>query len=483
MTGLGKRRPARSRSGVSGLRERRQPASVERSAGSEGRRELVIQGLAHDGRGVARDVDGKTVFVEGALPGERVQASVHRRRKRFDEAHVSEVIAASASRVAPPCRHYGSCGGCDLQHLSLEAQRDHKREVLRELLARQGIELPGASSLLADAGEGYRRRARIGVRVDSNGQVRLGFRARHSHRLVDLDDCPVLLPALSSLLRPLREQVESLEAPRHVGHLELLASDGAVTLVVRQLREHVADQRRWRAFAEAQGLHLGAWLGRESPRFEWLTPPPALHCRLTAGRRTLVLGLEPSDFLQANEAVNQRMVDTALSWLAPSLSPAAPGTRVLDLFAGIGNFSLPLATQGAEVTAVEGNAAMVERLADNAARNQVAVTARQTDLNDADACRRLLAATAPEVLVLDPPRSGAEALCRQLAEHPVPWVLYISCDPATLARDAAWLVSAGYVVRRSAVADMFAHTSHLESMLLLEHPDSARRRQGASTDG
>ncbi|WP_275289131.1 methyltransferase domain-containing protein [Halomonas elongata] len=483
MTGLGKRRPARSRSGVSGLQERRNSKSVDRSGVSEGTRELEIQGLAHDGRGVTRDADGKTVFVEGALPGERVLARVHRSRKRFDEAHVGEIVEASASRVEPPCPHYGSCGGCDLQHLSLEAQRDHKREVLRELLARQGIEVPDAISLLADAGEGYRRRARIGVRVDSGGRVRLGFRARHSHRLVDLDDCPVLLPALAALLGPLREQVESLEAPRHVGHLELLASDDAVTLVVRQLREHVADQRRWRDFAESHCLNLGVWLGREAPRFEWLTATPALHCRLTAGQRTLTLGLEPSDFLQANEAVNQRMVDTALAWLSPWLPTSASGTRVLDLFAGIGNFSLPLATRGAEVTAVEGSAAMVERLSDNAARNELSVTAQQADLNDDEACRRLLEAAMPEVLVLDPPRSGAEALCRQLAEHSVPRVLYISCDPATLARDAAWLVSAGYVVRRGAVADMFAHTSHLESMLLLEHPDSARRWQGASTDG
>ncbi|SEM47905.1 methyltransferase domain-containing protein [Halomonas caseinilytica] len=479
MTGLGKRRPARSRSGVSGLQERRQPANVDRSAGPEGSHELEIQGLAHDGRGVARDASGKTVFVEGALPGERVLASVHHRRKRFDEAHVREVVEASPARATPPCRHYGSCGGCDLQHLSLESQRDHKREVLRELLARQGIELPGTISLLSDTGEGYRRRARIGVRVDAAGRVRLGFRARHSHRLVDLDDCPVLLPVLSALLRPLREQVESLEAPRHVGHLELLASDDGVTLVVRQLREHVADQRRWRAFAELHRLNLGAWLGRESPRFEWLTAPPMLHCRLLSGEQALTLAFEPSDFLQANEAVNQRMVDTALDWLAP----LAPGSRVLDLFAGIGNFSLPLATQGAEVTAVEGKAAMVERLASNAARNDLAVTARQADLNDAEACRQLLEAASPEVLVLDPPRSGAETLSRQLAARPVPRVLYISCDPATLARDAARLVSAGYVVRRGAVADMFAHTSHLESMLLLEHPDSARRWQGASTDG
>ncbi|GED22974.1 TRAM domain-containing protein [Halomonas halmophila] len=480
MAGLGKRRPARSRSGVSGLDQPRHASHATSGAdSSQGTSELTIHGLAHDGRGVGRHADGKTVFVDGALDGERVRASVHVSRKRFDEAHVSEVVEASPARATPPCPHYGRCGGCDLQHLAVASQREHKVGVLRELMARQGVELLGEIQVLAGDAEGYRRRARLGVRVDSNGRVRMGFRARHSHRLIDLETCSVMRPELAELLAPLRQHLESLEAPRHVGHLELLATDDAVTLVLRQLRQHDGDLERWRVFAGQHGLNIGVWLGRDNPRFEWLSAPERLSCRLRVDRQVLQLGLEPGDFLQANEAVNQCMVDSVVEWLA-----ALPAdTPVLDLFAGIGNFSLPLAARGARVMAAEGNAAMVERLAANAALNELTVEARQADLGDATAVERLLTELAPEVLVLDPPRSGANTLCRQLTYRPVPRVLYISCDPATLARDVARLVEAGYVIRRSAVADMFSHTSHLESMLLLEHPDSMRQRQGASAHG
>ncbi|RTR05978.1 TRAM domain-containing protein [Halomonas nitroreducens] len=478
MAALGKRRPPRPRTGVSGLQERRREAPVSPPDNGEGAI-LTIQGLAHDGRGVARTAAGKTVFVEGALPGERVEFAVHRTRQRYDEAHVRTLVEASPERVSPPCAHFAQCGGCDLQHLSLDGQRRHKQAVLCEQLARQGIAPAGTPELLADAGEGYRRRARLGVKVDADGGVHLGFRARHSHRLVDIAACPVLVPSLSALLVPLRRLVEGLQAPRQVGHLELSASDAGVTLVVRQLRDNPADTARWRSFAEARGLHLARWIGREAPALEWLTPHPALSSRLQVASQEITLSFSPGDFLQANEAVNQRMVATALAWL----SPLAAGERVLDLFAGVGNFSLPLAAQGARVRAVEGSPAMVERLAENARCNGLVVEARQADLNDIVACRSLLEAAVPGTVVLDPPRDGAESVCRLLAEHAVPRVLYISCDPATLARDAVHLVQAGYVVSRWAVADMFAHTAHLESMLLLESPHAGQSRQGASTDG
>ncbi|MDN3556740.1 TRAM domain-containing protein [Halomonas maura] len=478
MAGLGKRRPARPRSGVSGLQQRRREAPASPPGDDEGAI-LTIQGLAHDGRGVARTAAGKTVFVDGALPGERVEVAVHRTRQRYDEAHVRTLVEASPERVSPPCAHFARCGGCDLQHLSIDGQRRHKQAVLRELLARQAIAPAGEPELLADAGEGYRRRARLGVKVDGDGGVHLGFRARHSHRLVDIESCPVLVPSLSALLAPLRRLVEGLQAPRQVGHLELLASDAGVTLVVRQLRDQPTDTARWRDFAATRGLHLARWVGREAPVFEWLTPRPELASRLRVAAQEVTLCFSPGDFLQANEAVNQRMVATALAWL----TPLAAGERVLDLFAGVGNFSLPLAAQGARVQAVEGSPAMVARLADNAHRNGLAVEARQADLTDGAACRALLAESEAETVVLDPPRDGAETACRLLARHPVPRVLYISCDPATLARDAASLVRAGYVVSRWAVADMFAHTAHLESMLLLESPHAGQPHQGATTDG
>lgn len=479
MAMLGKRRPGRASSGGSGL-EGRQAEPREATGAQDA---LEVRGLAHDGRGVARTARGKTVFVEGALPGERVRVAVHRTRKRFDEAHVRELLVASAERVAPPCPHFGRCGGCDLQHLALPAQRRHKQAVLEELLGRQGIALAASPELLAGAGEGYRRRARLGVKVDADGGVHLGFRARHSHRLVDIDACTVLVPALDALLVPLHQLLAELEAPRQVGHLELLESDQGGVVVVRQLRDHPGDARRWQAFAKGHGVHLARWLGREAAELDWLTPVPALSCPVPGPDGALTLGIAPGDFLQANAEVNGRMVSTALSWL----SPLAAGERVLDLFAGVGNFSLPLAAAGARVTAVEGNPAMVARLGDNARANSpgrsLVLEARQADLSEPTAVRELLQEVGPEVVVLDPPREGAEAASRALMEHPVPRLLYISCDPATLARDAAHLVHGGYRIRHAAVADMFVHTSHLESMLLFEYPGSGRQAQGATSDG
>jgi len=482
MAMLGKRRPRRASSGVSGLQgsQGQQP----RETSGIGEADILdVRGLAHDGRGVARTAGGKTVFIEGALPGEQVRVAVHRTRKRFDEAHVRDIVQAAPERVVPPCPHFGRCGGCDLQHLALPAQRRHKQAVLDELLGRQGITLASPPELVAGAGEGYRRRARLGVKVDAEGVVHLGFRTRHSHYLVDLETCTVLVPALEALLVPMRQLLAELEAPRQVGHIELLESDRAVVVVVRQLRDHPGDSRRWQAFARAQDVHVARWLGREAPSLDWLTRVPAIECRVPGPDRELTLGVAPGDFLQANGEVNRLMVSTALAWL----SPLSHGERVLDLFAGVGNFSLPLAAAGAHVTAAEGNPAMVTRLGDNARANAHAqslqVVARQADLTGPAAVRSLLQETSPEVVVLDPPREGAEAVSRALVEHPVSRLLYISCDPATLARDAAHLVRGGYRIRRAAVADMFVHTSHLESMLLFEFSGSPQQAQGGSSDG
>jgi 23S rRNA (uracil1939-C5)-methyltransferase len=426
---------------------------------------------------VAHHPDGKALFVEGGLTGERLEVAIHRAHKRYDEGHVRELLEASPERVAPPCGHFAHCGGCDLQHLDVDAQRRHKLRVLVELLARQGIESP-SPDLLAGSPVDYRRRARLGVRVDAENKVHLGFRARHSHRLVDITDCTVLVRPLNALLLPLHELLASLEAPRQVGHLELLGSDQGAVLVVRQLRDHSADSRRWQTFAESHGLHLAQWRGRESPWLDWLTSEPALSCAVPGPQGELILGFGPGDFLQANAEVNHRMIETALAWLGE-----ARDRRLLDLYAGVGNFSLPLAAAGADVTAVEGALAMVERLADNARRNGLGLVAKQADLASDGVVASLLDDSRPDWVLLDPPRDGAERACLALALQPVARVLYVSCDPATLARDAAHLVHGGYRLTRVVVADMFTHTSHLESMLLFEHPRTKRQPQGVSADG
>lgn len=462
MAMLGQRRPPRPASGHSGLAGT--PGGKARHSAPDDAASLVIERLAHDGRGVAHAANGKTVFVDQALPGEKVDVAIHLTRKRFDEAHIKALLTASEQRVVPPCPHFGHCGGCDLQHLNVEAQRTHKREVVRDLFSRQGIVLNDIG-LIHSGEQGYRRRARLGVKVDGQGNTRLGFRAPNSHRLVDIERCPVLVDTLQQLLMPLRELLATLDAPRLVGHIELLATATTQVVLVRQLKKHAEDAERWQVFAQQQQVALGTWLGRESPTLHWHGAAPALEETLTlTGLPPLTLTFEPGDFLQANAQVNQQMIAQVLAWLAPT-----PEHKLLDLFAGIGNFSLPMAASGAAVHAVEGSPTMVERIATNAARNQQIVSGQQADLNDALSVSALLDAHHDiDALVLDPPRNGGEVICQALARRSIPVVVYISCDPATLARDAAHLVHAGYKIKQVAVADMFLHTAHLETLVLFE---------------
>ncbi|CAH1044271.1 23S rRNA (uracil(1939)-C(5))-methyltransferase RlmD [Halomonas sp. TD01] len=486
MAMLGKRRPPRPASGHSGL-VRKPSRKIETKDDTS--TTLVVERLAHDGRGVAHNIAGKTVFIDQALPGEHVDVAVHVTRKRYDEAHIKARLTTSEQRVEPPCVYFGQCGGCDLQHLNLAAQRQHKREVVTELMARQGLTL-GPIAALDGSSEHYRRRARLGVRVDGQGNVLLGFRAPNSHRLVDIEQCHVLVPALNELILPLRQLLATLESPRLVGHVELLATNEATVVLVRQLKAHDQDMARWQQFAEQQHVSLGTWLGRETPALHWngahsgavpvlqevlnldeleiqrASLPTSEH-RLASDEAfsLLTLRFSPGDFLQVNAEVNQKMVAQVVAWLKP-----APGQQFIDLFAGIGNFSLPLAAAGAKVVAVEGNPAMVERITTNADANQLDVDAQQADLSDARVVQMLLSEHQQiDAIVLDPPRSGAEAVCQVLGSYNIPRVAYISCDPATLARDAAHLVHAGYRVKQVAVADMFIHTAHLETLMLFEY--------------
>ncbi|WP_447957851.1 23S rRNA (uracil(1939)-C(5))-methyltransferase RlmD [Vreelandella sp. EE7] len=469
---LGKKRPPRPKSGHSGL-ARTPPGAPTK--GAEGNT-LIIDRLAHDGRGIAHSAAGKTVFVDKALPGEEVEAAVHIERKRFDEAHIKQRLTSAESRVAPPCPYYERCGGCDLQHLNLAAQREHKRQVVKELFARQGIELARIDALDGSS-EHYRRRARLGVRLDSQDNVLLGFRAAGSHRLVSIDHCHVLVPELSALIAPLKALLETLDAPKQVGHIELIKPAGKPVLLVRQLKANVHDAQAWQAFANEKGINVGAWVGREEPVLEWYGEPPTLEDTLSlpAGLKSpdaparLALGFSPGDFLQVNAEVNQQMIDRVIEWLTPTLaSSAAP--RVLDLFAGIGNFSLPLAVAGARVLAAEGSAAMVQRIATNAERYRLDIAARQVDLSQPARLGELFdVCEAIDAVVLDPPRGGAEAICHALGERRVAQVVYIACDPATLARDAATLLQKGYRITDVTVADMFPHTAHIETLVLFEY--------------
>ncbi|WP_110687441.1 TRAM domain-containing protein [Salinicola aestuarinus] len=446
---------------------------------------MIIERLAHDGRGVGRHPDGKTVFVDRALTGERVDIAVHRQRRRFDEAHVRQRQTDAVDRVTPPCEYFERCGGCDLQHLAVTAQHDHKRRVLAELLSQHAInrlagggDIGDAIEVIAGNDAGYRRRARLGVKRDANGVIHLGFRSRGSEQLVDIAHCYVLAPRLSALLPALRDQLESLEVVRHVGHIELLLADGGQpVVVVRQLRDVAEDSARWRDFATRESVSVALLKGREKRTLEWLVSPPALAVSVEGTSGTVSLAVEPGDFLQVNAEVNQRLIDTARGWLALS-----GRERLLDLFAGVGNFSLALAGDVHSVSAVEGSRAMVERLHANVRRNEITnVTAFQADL--AVPGEALASALADhDTVLLDPPRDGADAVCRALATSGVERVLYVSCHAAALARDLATLCDGGFRLERLAMADMFAHTAHLEAVALLTRSAGRSRPATDSSD-
>ncbi|WOI26983.1 RsmD family RNA methyltransferase [Cobetia amphilecti] len=463
---LGQKRPARKPT----RREKEVASRGTRNASDADSQWLTVDRLAHDGRGIAHDESGKTQFIDQALPGERVTLAIHRTHKRFNEAHVRARDNAADSRVTPPCAYFGSCGGCDLQHMALDAQRTHKVQVLGEHATRNGVTLPEIQPLGEDESR-YRRRARIGVRVTDAGELQFGFRGRGSNQLVDITTCSVLVPELDRLLAPLRELIESLEAPKRLGHLELAAAEGQVIVVVRQLKAVPRDAQRWQAFAEQHGLVVGWRVGRDPVVLEWLSGTPNAAYSLNIGATTLRLAFSPGDFVQVNAALNQRLIDTAFEWLGD-----VSGLKVMDLYAGVGNLTLAAAAAGAsEVTGIEGSQGMVDQLRVNAEANGLAqVSARRADLSKA-----LPSLEGIDLLVLDPPRDGAQPLCEELARDlhagrvsRVPQrVLYIACDPTTLMRDARLLQDAGYRVTRALMADMFVHTAHLESMLLLERAE------------
>ncbi|MFP4280714.1 MAG: 23S rRNA (uracil(1939)-C(5))-methyltransferase RlmD, partial [Halochromatium sp.] len=329
--------------------------------------ETEIESLAHDGRGVAR-VEGKTLFVHGALAGERVRVRLTRRLKRHDEAVVSEVLEPSAQRVEPRCAHFGICGGCALQHMAPAAQIENKQRILADVLQRLGGLAPARwlPPLAAEAHWGYRRKARLGVRwVAKKGRVLVGFRERGSSFIADVRRCEVLHPAVGERLEDLARLIEGLSIRERLPQIEVAMGDGPVVLVLRVLDPpSAADCERLLGFAAETGFHLYLQEGG----VERIRPLPGQEIALSYSlpNQGLTFGFEPTDFTQVNLELNRRMIDQALALLDPR-----PDERVLDLFCGLGNFTLPLAQRAREVVGVEGDAGLVARAEANAARNGI----------------------------------------------------------------------------------------------------------------
>lgn len=432
---------------------------------SAGPFELAVADLAADGRGVGRDADGKTVFVADALPGERVRYRRTRRRRRHDDGVLEDVLTPAAARVPPRCPHFGVCGGCVLQHLDADVQVEFKQTQLLDTLARLGGVTPDTvlSPVTGRRWE-YRRRARLGVRhVPGKGGTLVGFRERGTPLVAVLTDCEVLIPEVGHRLAGLQRLIDGLSVRERLPQVEVAGGDDAVALVLRMLAEpSTADRERLAAFGREHGLWFHLQPGGLDTVASLLPETPELSYTLPAFDVRLVF--EPTDFIQVHAEVNAGMVAQAVSLLDPE-----PGTRVLELFAGLGNFSLPLARRGARVTAVEGDAGLVVRARANAEANGLAdaVAAHEADLFRPDPDAPWLADGIDHAL-LDPPRAGAREMLPLVAAARPRRIVYCSCHPATLARDAAELVNHGYRLTAAGVVDMFPHTAHIEAMALFE---------------
>lgn len=432
-----------------------------------------IDSLDHEGRGVTR-VEGKAVFVEGALPGERVEYLVRRAKPSYEQGETVRVLRPSALRVVPRCPHYGVCGGCSMQHLDADAQAAVKQRILEDALRHIGKLRPGRIlPAIHGAAWGYRYRARLGVRmVPSKGGLRVGFHERRSSYIVDMRTCPVLPPAISALLPRLRAMLAGLSIADRLPQVEIAVGEDSIVFVFRNLLPFsAADEKRLAAFADAEGIQ--AWVqpaGPDSARP--LHPASAQSPFYTLPEFGLRLDFRPTDFTQVNADINRLLIRRSMQLLDPR-----PGERIADLFCGLGNFSLPIARLGAEVVGVEGSEALVERAHANAARNGLAARCEFHAANLFETTEDSLAALGRlDKLLIDPPREGAIAVVKAIDPSRGPArIVYVSCNPATLARDAAVLVhEKGYRLAAAGIANMFPQTSHVESVALFERESEGR---------
>jgi len=430
----------------------------------EGAFEAEVVAMAHDGRGIAR-IEGKATFIHGALPGETVSFRYLNCKRSHDEGQVMEVIKASPDRVDARCAHYGVCGGCSLQHLDPVAQIAAKQEILLDNLRQIGHVEPQSllPPLVNDMPWGYRRKARLGVKdVARKGKVLVGFRERGSSFVADIDKCHVLHPRVGEILPALSALVESLSIRQRVPQIEVAMDDQQCVLILRVLDPLSArDERLLNEFQAANDVVF--YLQPGGP--ESVRPlGAAVELLYSLPEYELSLGFLPGDFTQVNSEINRKMIARAMQLLDPQ-----PGDRVLDLFCGVGNFTLPIAQHCAQVVGVEGDAGLVARARANAARNGLL----NSEFYTADLYAELHAepwmSRHFDKALLDPPRSGALEVLPFLPRLGIGRVVYVSCYPGTLARDAGILVNEyGYRLVSAGVMDMFPHTAHVESIALFE---------------
>jgi 23S rRNA (uracil1939-C5)-methyltransferase len=422
-----------------------------------------VESLSQDGRGVAH-VNGKAVFIEGALPSEQVLFTCVTRRKRYDEGKIERIISPSPDRVEPRCAHFTICGGCSLQHLAPEMQIAAKEQVLLDGLKHiGGIKPKDILAPLTGPHWGYRRRARLGVKfVIKKDKLLIGFREKRSSLLADIERCEVLHPAVGRLLPALRELIAGLEAYNTIPQIEVAAADEAIALVFRNLAPlSNTDLVKLQSFGKQQNLQI--YLQPAGPESVTLIWPEAAALSYRLPEFDLQLFFAPTDFVQINADINHSMISCVIELLQPQAHE-----RVLDLFCGLGNFTLPLARRAAHVTGVEGEARLIQRAQDNAQHNAIRNAEFYACNLSQDLTGQPWAKRRFDKILLDPPRTGALEVIKQLPAFGAAHIVYVSCHPATLARDARELVAGGYRLISAGVVDMFPHTTHIEAVALFE---------------
>lgn len=432
---------------------------------------LEVESLDLEGRGVAHQADGKVVFIDEALPGELVRAQITRQKPSYDRAKLLEVVRPSAQRVDPPCPNFGVCGGCVMQHLEPTAQVAIKQRALEDAFQRIGKVRP-KQLLAAMHGPyfGYRFRARFSARfVQKKGGMLVGFRERNGRYVVDMDQCLVLPKHVSDLLGPLRTSLSTLSRPDRIPQIELAVGDACTVLTLRHMEPLTeSDLHTLREFAKQH--HIVWWLQPKGPETAHPLDPEDTDCLYyELPDYGLKMPFKPADFTQVNHQINRELIRRALRLLE-----IEPQDRVADLFCGLGNFSLPMGRFAKEVVGIEGNATLTERATQAAALHGMSDRAKFSTLNLFEVDAHWLRALGYfDRVLIDPPRDGAFAVAKSyselsLAERPKR-IVYVSCNPATLARDAGILVHhGGYELKAAGVINMFPHTGHIESIAVFE---------------
>lgn len=432
---------------------------------------LEVESLDLEGRGVARQADGKVVFIDGALPGEQVRVQITREKSSFNRAKLLEVVRPSSQRITPPCPNFGVCGGCLMQHLEPTAQVAIKQRALEDAFAHIGKVRP-KQLLAAMHGPylGYRFRARFSARyVQKKGGMLVGFREKNGRYVVDMDQCLVIPKHVSHLLRPLREMLGTLSSPDRIPQIELAVGDACTVLTLRHM-EPLTDQDIATLRDFAQQHQIIWWLQPKGPETAHpLNPEDAEALYYELPDYDLKMPFKPADFTQVNHQINRELIRRALRLL-----DIQPQDRVADLFCGLGNFSLPMGRFAKEVVGIEGSATLTQRATEAAALHGLSTSAKFSTLNlfevDASWLRNL---GYFDRVLIDPPRDGAFAVSKAYAELSLEErpkrIVYVSCNPATLARDAGILVhNGGYELKAAGVINMFPHTGHIESIAVFE---------------